>query len=90
MTCFGNFVMDSWKLLERFGDRFFSQSNSDYIGLKIGLDAESGEDPIEKRPSASLFMRSFSLNAWSWVTFVLLIMLLGGDPNGQAIVNMKK
>jgi hypothetical protein len=69
--------MNSWRVFQRFGSRLFSPSNSDYIRLKNGLNAELGEDPIDTKPPASLFATAFSLNAWACITFVLLIVLYG-------------
>lgn len=57
---------------------FYTQSDPVYISLKSGLDVESDEDLTDVKLSIStLLMRAFSLNAWSFVTFILLVILIG-------------
>ena len=70
--------MNRFKPFRHLWGTFYGQGDLAYAGLECESDVESDEDFTEKRPSTStLLMQAFSLNAWSFVTIVLLIMFIG-------------
>ncbi|EKV04723.1 Dimethylamine methyltransferase MtbB1 [Penicillium digitatum] len=70
--------MHRWNLFQRVWVPFYNQRNLAYVGLEREPDVESDEDITAQKPSRStLLIRALSPNAWSFVAFVLLTMLIG-------------
>ncbi|KAF3009299.1 hypothetical protein E8E15_000434 [Penicillium rubens] len=69
--------MHRWNLFQRVWVPFYNQRNLAYVGLEREPDVESDEDITAQKPSRStLLIRALSPNAWSFVAFVLLTMLI--------------